>query len=78
MNPTDQRRAAALMVACFDGNENGMNRVLDEAAAAPGGIQGVMAALAAWLMQCLIVTTGGEAQARRVLEGTLLDASVAE
>ena len=72
----DRRRAAELLLACLD--ENGSDRVtavLDEAHAAPGGLSGLIAALAGGTLE-LLISSVGEDNTRRTLQLSLLDAQV--
>lgn len=75
MNPDDKRRAATLLLAVLDDDLEGTTRVLDEAHRAAGGLQGLIAALAAGTLE-LLLGTAGEDAARKTLELTLLDASL--
>ncbi|NMD58971.1 UNVERIFIED_ORG: hypothetical protein FNL38_1011030 [Nocardia globerula] len=72
---SDQARAATLLLACLDNDEDATIRILDGANRAPGGLQGLLAALAAAVIE-LLVGTVGEDGARKTLNMTLLDASL--
>lgn len=73
----DQIRAASLLLACLDENKAETVRILDDANRAPGGLQGLLAALAASTIELLIGTVG-EDGARKTLNMTLLDVSMHE
>lgn len=75
MDPTDKGRAARLLLAAFDDDETAVNAVLDEANSAPGGLQGLIAALAAGVIE-LLIGVAGEDGARKTLAMTALDASL--
>ncbi len=70
----DRRRAARLLLACLDSNgADEVVAVLDEADRAPGGVPGLIAALASGALE-LLVTSVGVDNARRSLSLALLDA----
>lgn len=75
MKPADKARAATLLLACLDNDPAATTRVLDDAHRAAGGLQGLIAALAAGTLELLIVNVG-EDGARKTLTMTLLDASL--
>lgn len=75
MDTIDKSRAARLLLGALDDDEQAVDAVLNEAYSAAGGLQGLLAALAAGVIELLIGTVG-EANARKSLSMTLLDASL--
>ena len=71
----DRRRAAQILLACLDGDGAASHAVMDECDAAPGGLAGLVAALASGALELLIAAAGPDG-ARKTLNMSLLDAQV--
>jgi hypothetical protein len=73
----DQRRLAQILLAAFDGDQDATNKVGDEIETSPGGWHGAFSACAA-VYTNLLIRVAGEANTRKTLEMTALDASLHE
>ncbi|MFV1358641.1 hypothetical protein [Mycolicibacterium fortuitum] len=71
---TDKRRAAHLLLACLDDDGDTVDTILNAANREPGGLQGLLAALASGCIE-LMMSTAGEDGARKTLNMILLDTS---
>ena len=72
---TDRRRAAELLLACLDDDAGRVNAILDGAHVEDGGLQGLLAQLAAGTLE-LLIDVAGEDGARKTLAMALLDAQL--
>lgn len=70
----DKHRAAHLLLACLDDDANTVDTILNTANREPGGLQGLLAALASGCIE-LLLGTAGEDGARKTLNMVLLDTS---
>jgi hypothetical protein len=73
---TDKRRVAELLLACFDDDAEKANAVLDAAHREEGGLQRMLAAMSAAVVDLLMQACGGEDGARKTLSLILLDVQV--
>lgn len=71
----DKGRVAKLLLAVLDDDTATINAVLEEANAADGGLQGLIATLAAGTLELLTGAVGKDG-ARKTLGMTALDASL--
>lgn len=69
------RRAAELLMACLDDDPDTVTALLDAANNTPGGLPGLLSAMASGLLELLIATVG-EDGTRKTLNMILLDTSL--
>lgn len=75
VDAADKGRAAKLLLAALDSDTAAINAVLEEANAEDGGLQGLIATLAAGILELMTSVVGREGT-RKTLGMTALDASL--